>query len=85
MDTFRTVTLPLLRKLSGLEDGFELRVVARGAAPSGGGEVVLRVPALKATLPPIDMLKEGMVKRVRGIAHSMKVSRRADGLCSKRG
>lgn len=32
----------------------------------------LRVPVLKE-LPPINLLDEGMVRRVRGIAHSMRV------------
>ncbi|KXZ50132.1 hypothetical protein GPECTOR_17g1005 [Gonium pectorale] len=73
VDTFRTVTLPLMRKALGLEDGLELRVVSRGAAPGGGGEVVLRVPLVKE-LGPIKLVDEGMVKRIRGVAFSMKVS-----------
>ncbi|GLC44223.1 hypothetical protein PLESTB_000754400 [Pleodorina starrii] len=73
VDTFRTVTLPLLRKALGVEDGLELRVVSRGAAPGGGGEVALRVPLVKQ-LGAISMEDEGMVKRIRGVAYSMKVS-----------
>ncbi|PNH12636.1 putative RNA 3'-terminal phosphate cyclase-like protein [Tetrabaena socialis] len=73
VDTFRTVTLPLLRKALGLEDGLELRVVSRGAAPGGGGEVVLRVPLVKQ-LGAVKMEDEGMVKRIRGVSYSMKVS-----------
>lgn len=49
------------------------QVVKRGARPLGGGEVVLRVPIMK-TLPPISLTDEGMVKRIRGVAYSMKVS-----------
>jgi RNA 3'-terminal phosphate cyclase-like protein len=73
IDTWRTVTLPLLRHLSGIDDGFELRVIRRGAPPGGGGEVALRVPVAK-NLPPVALLEEGMVKRVRGVAYSMRVS-----------
>lgn len=75
VDVFRTVTLPLLRRVAGdgAGDGFELRVVKRGARPLGGGEVALRVPALKASLPALRMADEGMVKRVRGVAYSMRV------------
>ena len=69
---FRTVTLPLIRKLAGVDDCLELRIISRGAGPGGGGEVMLRVPPVKE-LPPVKMIDEGMVKRVRGIAHSMKV------------
>lgn len=73
VDVFRTVTLPLLRRAAGLDDGLELRVAKRGARPNGGGEVALRVPAVKQ-LPAVRMTDEGMVKRVRGVAYSMKVS-----------
>jgi RNA 3'-terminal phosphate cyclase-like protein len=78
VDVFRTVTLPLLRRAAGVEDGLELRIVRRGARPGGGGEVALRVPAVKE-LPSVDMVDEGMVKRVRGIAYSMKVGGRRRG------
>lgn len=73
VDVWRTVTLPLLRKITGIEDGFELKVVARGAPPKGGGEVILKIPVLKS-LPPISLVDEGMVKRIRGVAFSMRVS-----------
>lgn len=43
------------------------------ACLQGGGEVQLNVPTVRA-LPPISLLHEGMVKRVRGVAHSMRVS-----------
>ena len=33
VDIWRTVTLPLLRQATGLSDGFELKVVKRGAEP----------------------------------------------------
>lgn len=71
VDVFRSVTIPMLKKL-GIED-LELKIVSRGAGPDGGGEVLLRVPNIKS-MPPINYVDEGMVKRVRGIAHSMKVS-----------
>ena len=38
----------------------------------GGGEVIVKLPIIKE-MPPISLTDEGMVKRIRGIAHSMKV------------
>mmetsp|Transcript_28992 Transcript_28992/g.81666 ORF Transcript_28992/g.81666 Transcript_28992/m.81666 type:complete len:371 (+) Transcript_28992:225-1337(+) len=73
IDTWRTVTLPLLKKVLGDEAVFELKVLSRGAAPGGGGAVVLKCPTLRS-LPPIDLADEGMVKRVRGVAHTMLVA-----------
>lgn len=72
IDTFRAVTLPLLKSL-GIEEEFELKTIKRGAVPKGGGEVFFRVPTLKR-LPTIDRVDEGMVKRIRGIAFSTKTS-----------
>lgn len=43
----------------------------------GGGEVLLRVPIVKQLLP-ISLTDEGMVKRIRGVAYSMKVGERAN-------
>lgn len=76
VDTWRTVTLPLLRQLTGSEDGFELKVNRRGAPPGGGGEIFLRLPIVKE-LPPISLIDEGMVRRIRGVAYSMRVSPQA--------
>jgi RNA 3'-terminal phosphate cyclase-like protein len=77
IDTWRTVTLPLLRRIADLDEaaasGLELRILRRGARPVGGGEVLLRVPMIKQ-LPLVSLRDEGMVKRVRGIAYSMRVS-----------
>ena len=74
VDTLRTVTLPLLKRLLGEDiEGLELKVVKRGARPLGGGEVVLRVPVVRQ-LPPINLTDEGMIKRIRGVSYSMKVS-----------
>lgn len=72
VDTFRTVTLPLL-KLVGIEEGLELRVNKRGAPPTGGGEVFLTVPVVKQ-LKPVHLTDTGLIKRIRGVAYSTRVS-----------
>lgn len=77
IDTWRTVTLPLLRQLigeEGVQGGFELKVVKRGSAPNGGGEIMLKVPIVRNKLPPISLLEEGLVKRVRGLAFATRMS-----------
>ncbi|KAL3143392.1 hypothetical protein ABBQ38_002216 [Trebouxia sp. C0009 RCD-2024] len=58
VDVWRTVTLPLLRQATGLSEGFELKIIKRGAEPLGGGEVQLSCPVAKQ-LPPINMTQEG--------------------------
>jgi RNA 3'-terminal phosphate cyclase-like protein len=72
VDIIRTVSLNLLKKF-GIEDAIELKIKKRGAPPEGGGEVLLKVPVVKA-LSPIDLLDEGKIKRVRGIAYTTKIS-----------
>mmetsp|Transcript_26188 Transcript_26188/g.36162 ORF Transcript_26188/g.36162 Transcript_26188/m.36162 type:complete len:361 (+) Transcript_26188:211-1293(+) len=72
VDTFRTVTLPLLRTV-GVQEGLELRIVRRGAKPLGGGQVVVSIPVVRS-LKPVHLLDAGLVKRVRGVAYSTRCS-----------
>ena len=39
VDILRTVTLPTIAKFCDIEEGLELKVIRRGAAPDGGGKV----------------------------------------------
>lgn len=71
-DTFRTATLPLMAKF-GISDELVFKIVKRGALPGGGGEVMFNCPILK-NLQPTEILDEGKVKRVRGVAYTTKVS-----------
>jgi len=71
-DTFRTATLPLLAKF-GLTEELVFKVLKRGARPGGGGEVVFNCPTLKS-VQPVEILNEGKVKRVRGVAYTTHVS-----------
>lgn len=50
VDTFRMVTLHMLKQFGVPLEGLELKIESRGAPPLGGGEVFLRVPNIKSTL-----------------------------------
>jgi len=71
-DTFRTATLPLLAKF-GLSEDLVFRVLKRGAPPGAGGEVLFACPVLRG-FEPVEILNEGKVKRVRGVAYTTRVS-----------
>ncbi|KAF8822371.1 18S rRna biogenesis protein RCL1 protein [Cardiosporidium cionae] len=79
IDTFRNVTLPLMKRL-GLPEGFYLRIITRGAAPEGGGEVVFRSPKVEK-IQPFTWLDEGKVKRIRGVVSSMRLSPQFSNKC----
>ncbi|XP_024397674.1 probable RNA 3'-terminal phosphate cyclase-like protein [Physcomitrium patens] len=74
MDTFRTTTLPILKHFGVPMESLELKIVRRGAPPLGGGEVRLKVPMVPTSLTAVTWMDEGMVKRVRGVAYSSRVS-----------
>ncbi|EFJ35964.1 hypothetical protein SELMODRAFT_4441, partial [Selaginella moellendorffii] len=65
VDTFGTGTLPMLKHFS---------VVARGAPPLGGSEVVLKVPIVPKSLTAATWVDEGMVKCIRGVSYSTRIS-----------
>ncbi|KAH7434532.1 hypothetical protein KP509_06G021800 [Ceratopteris richardii] len=52
----------------------QLKIKTRGAPPEGGGEVLLQVPIIQKDLTPVSWVDEGMVKRIRGVAYSTRVS-----------
>lgn len=66
VDGFRNVSIRLLKHF-GLHEGLDLKVLKRGAPPKGGGEAVFSCPCVRA-LKPIDLVDEGFVKRIRGVA-----------------
>ncbi|KAM3254637.1 hypothetical protein ACQJBY_048234 [Aegilops geniculata] len=74
VDTFRMVTLHMLKHFGVPLEGLELKIENRGAPPRGGGEVLLRVPNINSTLKAVNWIDEGMVKRIRGVTFSTNVS-----------
>ncbi|KDQ16350.1 hypothetical protein BOTBODRAFT_31038 [Botryobasidium botryosum FD-172 SS1] len=72
VDLIRTVSLPHLQ-LFGVSDGLELKIKRRGSAPLGGGEVQFLCPIIKQA-KTINFVSAGKIKRIRGIAHAVRVS-----------
>ncbi|EIM89848.1 18S rRNA biogenesis protein [Stereum hirsutum FP-91666 SS1] len=71
-DMIRTVTLPHLQ-FFGISDGLELRIKKRGSPPLGGGEVQFLCPIVRQ-IKTLNFVDPGKVKRIRGIAHAVRVS-----------
>eukprot|EP00388_Colpodella_angusta_P001221 GDKJ01003983.1.p1 GENE.GDKJ01003983.1~~GDKJ01003983.1.p1 ORF type:complete len:382 (+),score=87.88 GDKJ01003983.1:149-1147(+) len=72
IDSFRTTTLPLMRHF-GILDGLSLKINKRGCLPDAGGEVVFTCPIVK-NIQPFQVLEEGRIKRVRGVAYCTRLS-----------
>ncbi|CAL4928198.1 unnamed protein product [Urochloa decumbens] len=74
VDTFRMATLHMLKRFGVPLEGLELKIDSRGSPPLGGGEVFLRVPIINSALTAVNWVDEGMVKRIRGVSFSTRVS-----------
>eukprot|EP01132_Coremiostelium_polycephalum_P003233 gene3233-4047_t len=72
IDTIRTTTLPIIRKF-GIEEGLSIKIIKRGAPPNGGGQVRFNCPIVKQ-LKSVQMVQEGKIRRIRGIAYAARVS-----------
>ncbi|KAJ8749925.1 hypothetical protein K2173_013840 [Erythroxylum novogranatense] len=73
VDTFRSTTLPMLKQFGVPSEGLDLKIESRGSPPLGGGEIVLSVPIVQS-LTAVNWIDEGMVKRIRGVSFSTRVS-----------
>ena len=71
VDTLKQMHLPALA-LFGV-DGADITIVKRGCAPTGGGEVRFVCPAVRE-LRAANLVEEGFVKRIRGIAYACRIS-----------
>lgn len=73
VDHIKAAAIPNLIKFLVVDDGLELKVKQRGLPPLGGGEIIFKCPVRK-TLRSLQFCKPGMVKRIRGVAYTSKVS-----------
>lgn len=48
VDTFRSTTIPLLKRFGVPSEGLDLKIESRGSPPHGGGEVVLTIPTVQS-------------------------------------
>ncbi|CAH7688237.1 RNA 3'-terminal phosphate cyclase/enolpyruvate transferase [Phakopsora pachyrhizi] len=75
VDLLRVSGLPTLGIWLGEDAGkLELKISKRGHAPLGGGECCFKCPSVKAIKAGIDFTDSGRVSKIRGIAHSVRVS-----------
>ncbi|GAB4843279.1 hypothetical protein Ancab_013245 [Ancistrocladus abbreviatus] len=74
VDTFRSTTLPLLKWFRVHSEELQLKIESRGVPPHGGGEVVLSVPIVHTSLTVVNWIDEEMVKRIRRVSFSTRVS-----------
>ena len=72
IDTIRATAVPLMQRF-GVGEELELRLMARGMPPLGGGAVMISCPVVRE-LSAVQMLEPGFVKRVRGVACASRVS-----------
>ncbi|XP_016935091.2 probable RNA 3'-terminal phosphate cyclase-like protein [Drosophila suzukii] len=73
VDHIKGAALSLLKRFLLVDEGLELKVIRRGVAPLGGGEILFRCPVRKS-LRAIQFQSQGMVKRIRGTVYACKVS-----------
>ncbi|XP_077004386.1 RNA 3'-terminal phosphate cyclase-like protein isoform X2 [Tamandua tetradactyla] len=73
VDVLKATALPLLKQFGIDGESFELKIVRRGMPPGGGGEVFFSCPVRKA-LKPVQLTDPGKIKRIRGMAYSVRVS-----------
>ena len=72
VDCFSSITLSILKHF-GVEAGVRFKIKSRGAVPLGGGFVEFTCPSVRE-LHPVNLTDPGKIKRVRGVAHSIRCS-----------
>ncbi|CAK8695629.1 unnamed protein product [Clavelina lepadiformis] len=72
VDLLKETSLPVMRQF-GILNGLELKIVKRGAAPDGGGEIIFQSPVCRK-LNCAQFMQLEKIKRVRGMAYATRVS-----------
>uniref|UniRef100_A0A8D2L6V4 RNA terminal phosphate cyclase like 1 n=1 Tax=Varanus komodoensis TaxID=61221 RepID=A0A8D2L6V4_VARKO len=73
VDVLKATAIPLLKRFGIDGEALELKITRRGMPPKGGGEVIFSCP-VKRALKPIQYIDPGKIKRIRGVAYSVRVS-----------
>lgn len=75
VDLLKNSALPVVKMFLGYVDDndLEIKVISRGVKPNGGGCVSFKCP-IRRVLKPIQMVEQGKVKRIRGVAFATRVS-----------
>ncbi|RXN02515.1 RNA 3 -terminal phosphate cyclase [Labeo rohita] len=68
VDLLKLTAIPLMKQFGIDGDSLEIKVVKRGMAPAGGGEVLFTCP-VRRSMKPIQLTEPGKIKRIRGTAY----------------
>ncbi|KHN42560.1 Putative RNA 3'-terminal phosphate cyclase-like protein [Glycine soja] len=72
VDTFKSTTLPILKRFGVPSEGLEIKVESHGLPPNGGSEVLLFVPVVQS-LTAVSWNDEGFVRKIRGTSFSTRM------------
>ncbi|KAG8222529.1 hypothetical protein J437_LFUL004565 [Ladona fulva] len=73
IEIMKATAIPVLNNFFLFDKDVELKVVKRAMNPNADGEVLFKCP-ISRKIKAVQVLKQGKVKRIRGIAHTTKVS-----------
>ncbi|VDK57048.1 unnamed protein product, partial [Gongylonema pulchrum] len=73
VDAIRATWLPVFNKFVIASDPPDIKILARGYKPSGGGCVMLTAPTVRV-LRSVQCKTSGKVRKIRGVASVSKVS-----------
>jgi len=73
VDLVKASAFPVLKRYFLIDEGLEMKVVKRGAAPGGGGQVLFKCP-IRKSLKAQQVTDQGKIKRIRGVAWAARVS-----------